>query len=267
MVILNQALKGETLSIYIIGAESTDWPDVLAHLVMTVLETRYNPSASMKNINLINKLMAIMGNKNAYPMVMVNKILGIKARYAKKGITVNDNDLIAHILVVAPPEYGGLLVSELTHLEGQMPGFTLAHIHQILKSHYDMTYDKAAVEATKLANKADKDVTLTNVQSAKTVAGQHFGCTCFNCSKQGHKADQCRSAKQGNCMNYAPSSMKGGCNNNKTGDSSDPKKVTAVGRTDTRRTTFGSSPETRSPNVVLRLFRNSFKPIQFKLTS
>jgi hypothetical protein len=96
-----------------------------------------------------------------------------------------------------------------------------------------MTHGKAAQEATKLADKADKEVTLANVQPAKTVAGQRFSGTCFNCGKQGHKADECRGAKQGNGMNYAPNHMKGGRNNNnknKTGGSSEPRKCTFCGK-------------------------------------
>jgi hypothetical protein len=57
---------------------------------------------------------------------------------------------------------GSLLVSEQTNLEGETPGFTLAHIHQILKSHYNMTYSKAAVKARNLADEVNK-VTLTIV--------------------------------------------------------------------------------------------------------
>jgi hypothetical protein len=170
MAILNQALKGETLAVYIVGAESPEWPDGLAHLMMMALEERCNPSASMKSVNLVNELVAITCTKKADLTIMVDKILGIKARYSKMGV----NNLITRILVAAPPEYSGLLVSEQTRLEGQTPGFTLSHIHRILKSHYEMMYGKAAVEATKLADKADKEVTLANVQAAKTVAGQRF---------------------------------------------------------------------------------------------
>jgi hypothetical protein len=40
---------------------------------------------------------------------MVNKIVGIKARYARMGITVNNNDLNACILVAAPAEMAACL--------------------------------------------------------------------------------------------------------------------------------------------------------------
>jgi hypothetical protein len=76
MVILNPSLKGETLSIYIIVAESTQWLDGLAHLIRTALETWYNPRSSMKSIILINDLATIVCTKRAIQPSWSTRLLG-----------------------------------------------------------------------------------------------------------------------------------------------------------------------------------------------
>ena len=181
---------------------------------MKALEERYNPTNCMKKVNLTNELAAVSCTKKGDPSKMVDAIIGIKGRYTKMGVTVDEKELIARVLIAVPSEYKSVLVAEQLRLAD---AFTLTHVRKTVKDIYDITYGKAARDAASMAAESDgdKEISLANVQNGKQQGGCHkFGGTCFKCGKKGHKASQCRSGSQ----------------NNSSGSASHPKQCKFCGR-------------------------------------
>jgi hypothetical protein len=168
----------------------------------------------MKKVNLTNELAAVSCTKKGDPTKMVDAIIGIKGRYTKMGVTVDEKELIARVFIAVPSEYKSVLVAEQLRLAD---AFTLTHVRKTVQDIYDITFGKAARDATSMAAESDgdKEISLANVQNGKQQGGCHkFGGTCFKCGKKGHKASQCRSGSQ----------------NNSSGSASHPKQCKFCGR-------------------------------------
>jgi hypothetical protein len=84
--------------------------------VIACLEEQFNPSGIDKTVNLHNELAAVlMGNKED-PNNMIDQLELIKWLLNEE---VPEKILVARALVIAPKEYGAVLIAEKHQLRGQ----------------------------------------------------------------------------------------------------------------------------------------------------
>jgi hypothetical protein len=179
--LLNTALQGDTMGLFITKTYTDAYPLGVAWRVMEGLRIRFNPKGIDTSVNYQNEMAAVSMRQKENPGLMIDKIEGIKARYTLLGVTIRDEDLVARALVAAHPDYKSVLVSE-KRLRDE--GLTLDHIRECMKTLYDATYGS---ETKQTADESDKEMSLTNVTSD----GVYFPGTCHTCGKRGHKQEHC----------------------------------------------------------------------------
>jgi hypothetical protein len=106
--------------------------------VIACLEEQFNPSGIDKTVNLHNELAAVlMGNKED-PNNMIDQLELIKWLLNEE---VPEKILVARALVIAPKEYGAVLIAEKISYGDKL---TLDLAHSCMNDVYAVTYRAAA---------------------------------------------------------------------------------------------------------------------------
>jgi gag-polypeptide of LTR copia-type len=188
MAALTFALQEDDMVLLLDGAMTDEWPDGLAYLVMEAIEREYRPKNLMQAVNLRRKLNAIKMKKGDAPTQMFKELNGIKARYGKLRIKVNDDDLMATAVVAAPQDYKGVLASEQRRLGAKCKLADLCECMEDLWSSTD--------EGQQNDDDADEETKEVALSAAATFQGKCFKSdehkpTCDICNKNGHKEGDC----------------------------------------------------------------------------
>jgi hypothetical protein len=89
-----------------------DWPSGLAYLVVKTLKRKYIPEDTIFEVELRRMMNGIKMKKGSDPVELFNQISAVKVRYERPGNTIDENELIAIVISVAPSTYQGVLTSE-----------------------------------------------------------------------------------------------------------------------------------------------------------
>ena len=93
-------------------AQTDEWPNGLAYMVVKELLDKYKPSDNMSRVEAGLMLINVTMKKNDDPSVLFEKISEIQNRYNTVTRKLDEEDLIATVIAVAPAEYKSLLTAE-----------------------------------------------------------------------------------------------------------------------------------------------------------
>ena len=112
MMYLTLAFSMETNINMIARAQTDEWPNGLAYMVVKELLDKYKPSDNMSRVEAGLMLINVTMKKNDDPSVLFEKISEIQNRYNTVTRKLHEEDLIATVIAVAPAEYKSLLTAE-----------------------------------------------------------------------------------------------------------------------------------------------------------
>lgn len=128
----------------------------------------------MPCVEMRQKLNKVAMKKGEDPAMLFDKLRAIENQYTAAGCSIDEGDLIAVVLDVAPDEYHAVLTCELRR---QGDAITLTDLEEVMNLHWRLI---------KLSSKGRKGNDDGEIVSAK------FRGVCYNCNKTGHKAYRCR---------------------------------------------------------------------------
>jgi hypothetical protein len=179
MHLLNTALEGDVMGMFITDSYTPEYPLGVAWKVTMALSKRYNPvngtSKLDHTVNLIQELDAITMRRRENPGNLIDKLEGISARYRISGVVVPKEALIARALVAAHDDYKDILVAAKL---AKGDDLTLGDIRFYMVTLYEAMHGQAAMKA------ADMSTTSRNRLPRRRYA-------CGYCSKKGHGESTC----------------------------------------------------------------------------
>lgn len=155
MATFTMAFTTEALMNVVYKAQSDDWPQGLAHLVVKALLDKYRPRDLITRVELRQQMNAISMKKDDDPTTLFEQIAAVENQYTAlarqlgsgtKKITLDEEDIMGAIIDKAPKEYQSVLTSTVIDkgsslkredLEKAMTGYyrTMARIHGYKTSH------------------------------------------------------------------------------------------------------------------------------------
>jgi hypothetical protein len=179
MQLLNTALEGDVMGMFIIDSYTPVYPLGVAWKVMIALSKRYNRVNGISKldnmVNLIKEIDAITMRRRENPGKLIDKLEGISARYRISGVVVPKEALIARALVAAHDDYRDIIVAAKL---AKGDDLTLEDIRSCMVTLYEAKYGHAAPKA---AN--------TSTRSRNRLPRCRY--VCGYCSKKGHDESTC----------------------------------------------------------------------------
>ena len=158
----------------VFAAETSNWPNGKASLVVDALNKKYCPQDTASLVELQQELYNVTMKKNDDPSVLFGKLSAISNKYNRVATRVSPEQLFAVAVSAAPGAYQGVITSEL-RLKGA--AVTIEDIESAMYQYYRST------RRTTKSSRGDDDEEL--MLSA-------FDGNCFKCGKKGHKSNECR---------------------------------------------------------------------------
>lgn len=110
------AFTTESLMGLLFKAQTTEWPNGKAHLVVKELFKKFRPRDTISRVELRTQLNNVSMEKNDDPATLFEQISKIQNRFKKDSqgndITLDKEDLISIVLAAAPEEYQSILTIE-----------------------------------------------------------------------------------------------------------------------------------------------------------
>ena len=149
-------------------AETADWPDGLAHLIVSAMLQRYMPQDTVTRVELRQMLNKVTMKPNDDPRVIFEQLSTIENRYTTATQRIEKEDLIAVVLDAAAKEYQAVLTCE-QRVKGT--SIELIDLETAMNQHYRQ------IKGSKPAGETDKEISLSA-----------FGGVCYECKQAGHRA-------------------------------------------------------------------------------
>jgi gag-polypeptide of LTR copia-type len=128
-----------------------------------LLEKRFNPKGLSKSVNLTNELAAIKMKPSDNPNDLIDKLEEIQVRYTELGCMVDEETLVARVVVVSPKSYKSSLVQLQLQALGENKKGTLEKVRETMDLYYDQAFGEAAKQSGADADEEDKkEVALSN---------------------------------------------------------------------------------------------------------
>ena len=175
MANLTMAFSSEATMGLAYKAITTDWPGGLAHLVVKSLMDKYQPKDLISRVELRQMLNGIKMKKSDDPAIIFEQISAIENQYNTDTKKIDEEELIAIVLDVAPFEYQAVLTTE-HRMKGT--AIKLSDLEAAMTQMYRQMISKRARGGM---NDADEtEITLSAFQG-----------TCWKCKKKGHRSNKC----------------------------------------------------------------------------
>ena len=110
-----------------------EWPEGLACLVVSNLMKRYRPVDTISKVEMRQKLNQITMKRGSNPSLLFEMLASIEDQYLAPGMKLDEADLIAVVLDVAPDEYQSILTAEQSSKGNQL---TLMDLEIIMCQHW-----------------------------------------------------------------------------------------------------------------------------------
>ena len=203
MAMLNIGLKGKAMGLLVTGSYTPAWPRGRAWVVMAALERRFNPKGLSKTVNYTNEVAAVTMKAKENPSNLIDTLQDIKVRYTQLGCTVQEENLVAQALLVAPDSYASALLNLQREKANAKEDVKLEDVREVMEMLYDLTLGEAAKKASANSEAEEKkEVSLSQYDKKKGKGSgdgsgnEKFKGRCFNCGKIGHRKAECTAPKR-----------------------------------------------------------------------
>ena len=178
MASFTMAFTTETLMGLVYKASNVDWPSGLTKLVVQGLLQKYRPLDSVSKVEMYIRMSQVNMKKGADPSTLFDQIHAIDNQFV-----VDQSNLIAAVMHAATEDYHSIISTERRiRGEGKM---TLAHLEEAMRDHY--RHMSSALKRPGQSRGQEPEVVLSA-----------FGGICYNCKKQGHRANKCPDKAEAN---------------------------------------------------------------------
>ena len=166
---------------------SSDWPQGEAHLIYSGIYDRFFPFDRVAGAELIKQLSAIQKiGKHDDPTLIFSKLTQVLDWFP--GHKKTEQDLLEVIISKLPANYMGVLY-EASKTHGDK--LTRPLLYKELNDYYRL------IKLSGLTDKGNKNTAKGDSDDEDTeVALSAFSGKCYNCQKMGHRAADCRAAKE-----------------------------------------------------------------------
>ncbi len=113
---LTMAFTTDGLMAFIYKSMSDEWPNGAAHEIVKELKNRYHPADTMTRVEMRKQLNKVSMKQKDDPNVLFDKLASIKHQYDTVTKKIEEEDLIAIVLDVAPAQYQQMLTGEQLRL-------------------------------------------------------------------------------------------------------------------------------------------------------
>jgi hypothetical protein len=165
MAMLNIGLNGKAMGLLITGSYTPDWPRGRAWVVMAALERRFSPHSFTKMVNFTSEVAAVSMKAKEALGTLIDTLQDIQVRYTMLGLKVQEENLVAQAVLVAPNAYAGSLVQLQRERLRDNETMTLEDVREVMDQFYDLTMGDAAKKASASAEADDKkEVSLSQTE-------------------------------------------------------------------------------------------------------
>ena len=194
---------------YVYGGTTAEYPNGLAWKVMKSMEDKFAPDNRTGKTDMTGELMKVTMKAGEDPATLFRKYRQIQNKYRTLNVQVEDEEMISILTKAVSMDYVMVINHEyaIADLKNEKP--TMAGVEKAI----DKLYRVAKDNKSRVTDESE-EIGLGAVQ-------KKFTGTCFNCGKQGHRANECRSSAQGN---NGKGSNNSNSNNNNNNDNSNNKK-------------------------------------------
>ena len=184
MANLTMAFMTETTMGLVYKAMFNDWPGGLAHEVMATLLKKYKPEDMISRVKLRQKMSEVKMKKNDDPATLFEQLSAIENQYNRATQQIDEEDMIATMISVAPSKYKPIVSAE-QRLKGNQ--LKLQDLEEAMSQYW-----RQSRNSMRKTNEEDYEVGLSSLNGK-----------CYKCQKFGHKASNCKMKIKfkGNCNN------------------------------------------------------------------
>jgi hypothetical protein len=173
---LTMALGTQSSFGMVYKTQTTEWPGGLAHLVVKLMQKKYNPDDRIARVELRSLLSSVAMKANEDPGVLFEQVCTIQNRYAAATHQIDEEELLAVVMKAAAPAYVPIITMEQS-IKGDK--LTLDDLETVMHQQWRQTHGSS--------DSIDNDMALGA-----------FDGFCYQCKQKGHKADKCPQRKQSN---------------------------------------------------------------------
>jgi hypothetical protein len=189
MSLLNTALVGDALGIFITKTYTTAYPRGVARNVWKGLTKRYQLDGINLTLNFNKELNSINVSRTDDPNKILDELEALSARYSTLGLTVHEDTFVARALVIAPIEYASALTGEKRTKEITNKALTLDDVRSSMDTLFTTNFSDTAKAVTQNSDTSQEIRLHFNTGRGRGRGRGPFMCT--NCDKQGHTASHC----------------------------------------------------------------------------